>query len=202
MNLIDITHKFGTPEACNDFLEQMRWPDGPECVNCGSNRVSKYTKQAGTRERVNPKTGATELKPVPARILYICLDCKQQFSVGDGTIFNDTHLPLEKWFMATALMCNAKKGLSALQMKRDLQVAYKTAWYLNHRIRQAMALIETANDEPLAGTVEVDETYIGGKYDKRRKRAKYDKEPVVGIVARGGKAKTWHVPAVNRFNSM
>ena len=95
--------------------------------------------------------------------------------------------------MAVALMVNAKKGLSALQMKRDLKVAYKTAWYLNHRIRKAMGLVEAATDEPLTGTVEVDETYIGGKYDKRRKRARWDKEPVVGMVSRDGKAKTWHV---------
>ena len=93
-----------------------------------------------------------------------------KFSVTTGTLFNDTHLDLEKWFMAVALMVNAKKGISALQMKRDLKVAYKTAWYLNHRIRKAMELIELADDQPLSGTVEVDETYIGGKFDKRRKR--------------------------------
>ena len=126
--------------------------------------------------------------------------CKFQFSATTGTIFNDTHLDLEKWFMAVALMVNAKKGLSALQMKRDLKVAYKTAWYLNHRIRKAMGLIELADDEPLTGTVEVDETYIGGKYDKRRKRAKYDKEPVFGMVERAGKARTYHVPQINRFH--
>jgi hypothetical protein len=97
-------------------------------------------------------------------------------------------------------MVNAKKGLSALQMKRDLKVAYKTAWYLNHRIRKAMELIELATDEPLTGTVEVDETYIGGKFDKRRKRQRWDKEPVFGMVQRGGKAKTYHIPQVNRFH--
>src|SRR6266404_5998741 len=190
MNLIDVTKKFATPEACNDFIESMRWPDGVTCLACESKRVTKYQKQAGTRKRVNPTTGDTELKAVPARILYVCLDCGDQFSVTEGTIFNDTHLDLEKWFMAVALMVNAKKGLSALQMKRDLKVAYKTAWYLNHRIRKAMALVEGADEEPLAGTVEVDETYSGGKFDKRRKRQRWDKEPVFGMVQRGGKAKT------------
>src|SRR4051794_3015450 len=106
MNLIDVAKKFATPEACNDFLEQMRWPEGVECVHCASKKVSKYVKQAGTRTRKNPKTGALEVKPVPARLLYVCRDCKKQFSVIEGTIFNDTHLSLEKWFHAVALMVN------------------------------------------------------------------------------------------------
>ena len=170
MNLIDVAKQFATPEACNDFLENMRWPNGVECVYCGQKRVSKYVKRAGTRTRKNPFTGEPETKPVPSRILYVCLSCKKQFSVTEGTIFNDTHLSLDKWFMAVALMVNAKKGLSALQLKRDLKTAYKTAWYLSHRIRKAMGLCELADEEPLTGTVEVDETYMGSKkYDKRRK---------------------------------
>jgi transposase-like protein len=197
MNLIDVTKQFATPEACNDFLEEMRWPDGVECVHCGSQKVSKYVKQAGTRQRLNKKTGQTEVKPVPARILYICRDCKKQFSVTEGTIFNDTHLPLDKWFLATALMVNAKKGVSAMQIQRDLGVAYKTAWYLSHRIRKAMGLIELADEEPLRGTVEIDETYMGSKkYDKRRKRGKYENEPVFGMVERDGRARTDHMPTV------
>jgi transposase-like protein len=197
MNLIDVAKQFATPEACNDFLESMRWPDGVRCVNCDRAKVSKYVKQAGTRTRKNPKTGALETKAVPARILYICLDCKKQFSVTEGTIFNDTHLSLEKWYMATALMVNAKKGVSAKQLQRDLGTAYKTAWYLSHRIRKAMGLIELAEAEPLTGTVEADETYMGSKkYDKRRKRARWDKEPVFGVVAHGGKARTYRMPEV------
>ncbi len=194
MNLIDVAKKFATPESCNDFLEQMRWPEGVECVHCGGKRVSKYVKQASVR-----KSGARAGETVPSRILYVCLDCKQQFSVTEGTIFNDTHLPLEKWFHAVALMVNAKKGVSALQLKRDLGTAYKTAWYLAMRIRKAMGLLEAADERPLTGTVEADETYMGSKkYDKRRKRPKYAKEPVFGVIERNGRAKTFHVPAVNR----
>ena len=197
MNLIDVAKQFATPEACNDFLEQMRWPDGVECVKCGGKRVSKYVKQAGTRTRTNPKTGQAEVKPVPARILYVCLDCGEQFSVTEGTIFNDSHLPLEKWFHAVALMVNAKKGVSALQLKRDLGTAYKTAWYLAMRIRKAMGMLETADERPLTGTIEIDETYMGSKkYDPRRKRARWDKEPVFGMIERGGRAKTYHMPRV------
>lgn len=181
MNLIDVAKAFATPEACNDFLEQMR--------------VSKYVKQACTRTRKNRKTGRVEEKRVPARILYVCLKCKKQFSVTEGTTFNDTHLPLEKWFHSVTLV-NAKKGVSALQLKRDLGTAYKTAWYLAMRIRQAMGLIEGAEEEKLSGTVEADETYMGGKYDKRRSRAKFDKEPVFGVIQRNGKARTYHMPKV------
>jgi hypothetical protein len=178
MNLIDVAKQFATPEACNDFLEEMRWPDGVECVHCDGKRVSKYVKQASTRQRKNPKTGEMETKAVPARILYICLDCKKQSSVIEGTIFNDTHLPLHKWFLSVALMVNAKKGVSALQLQRDIRCAYKTAWYLSHRIRKAMGLVELADEEPLSGTVEIDETYVGSKkHDARRRRAKYYKEP-------------------------
>jgi transposase-like protein len=197
MNLIDVAKQFGTPEACNDFLESMRWPDGVICPECNSKRVSKYTKQTGSRLCINRDTAEEEIRAVPARILYSCLDCKFQFSVTTGTIFHDTHLPLEKWYMATALMVNAKKGVSAKQLQRDLGTAYKTAWYLSHRIRKAMGLIELAEDEPLTGTVEADETYMGSKkYDKRRKRARWDKEPVFGVVERGGKARTYHMPTV------
>lgn len=99
--------------------------------------------------------------------------------------------------MGVALMVNAKKGLSALQLKRDLNCAYKTAWFLSHRIRKAMGLIELADDEPLTGTVEVDETYMGSKkYDKRRKRGPYEKEPVFGMVERDGRVRTYHMPKV------
>jgi transposase-like protein len=196
---IDVTKQFGTPEACNDFLESMRWPDGVTCLGCESKKVTKYVKRAGTRKRIDAN-GEEVIKPVPARILYVCLDCGEQFSVTEGTIFNDTHLPLEKWYMAVALMVNAKKGVSAMQLKRDLGTAYKTAWHLGHRIRKAMGLIEAADETQLEGTVEVDETYIGGKYDKRRKRQRWDKQPVFGMVQRGGKVKTHHVPQINLYH--
>src|SRR5947209_2518252 len=123
MNLIDVAKQFATPEACNDFLEKMRWPEGVECVHCAGKRVTKYVKQTSTRTRLSAKTGKLEVKPVPARILYICLDCKKQFSVTERTIFNVTRLPIEKWLHAVALMVNAKKGVSALQLQRDLGTA-------------------------------------------------------------------------------
>lgn len=142
MNLIDVAKQFATEDACVDYLEKMRWPDGVTCLKCGGNNVSRIHTAETERKRKNPKTGEVEVKRVPGRIVYQCNnpECGHQFSATTGTIFHDTHLPLDKWFAAIALMTNAKKGLSALQLKRDLGVAYKTAWYLSHRIRQAMAL--------------------------------------------------------------
>lgn len=197
-SLIDVCRDFAKEEQCFDYLEKMRWPEGVECVGCGSKNVSKYTTNETTRNRKNPKTGEVEVKRVPARQIYQCLDCKHQFTATVGTLFNDSHLPLSQWFKAIALMSEAKKGISARQIQSHLQIgSYRTAWYLNHRIRKAM---EETDPEPLKGVVEIDETYIGGKYDRRRQRARWDKEPVFGMVERGGQARTWHVPTVNRWN--
>ncbi|HLN02700.1 MAG TPA: IS1595 family transposase [Bryobacteraceae bacterium] len=196
MNIIDAARRFSSEESALDYLENLRWPDGVRCLMCGGNRISKYNSRTNRKDR---KTGA--VKPGPLRYLYECLEptCKHQFTATTGTIFHDTHLPLEKWLLAVALMVNAKKGLSAKQVQRDLDVSYQTAWYLCHRIREAMGLqgVPTAR---FTGEVEADETYIGGKYDKRRKRERWDKEPVFGIVERGGKVRTWHIPEVNRFH--
>lgn len=202
MNLIDAAKQFATPESCVDYLEAMRWPDGVTCLQCSGSKVARIKTNDTERTRTNAK-GKVRTVRVPGRIVYQCQDpkCAHQFSATTGTIFHDTHLPLDKWFAAVALMVNAKKGLSALQLKRDLGCAYKTAWYLAHRIRKPMGLLELADSEPLTSTIEADETYMGSKKcDKRRKRAKYAKEPVFGVVERDGRAKTFHIPAVNRYH--
>jgi hypothetical protein len=191
MDLIAIATEFGTPEACFDFLEKMRWPEGVRClrvdadgVACESDKISKIV----TKESVR-KNG----RKIPARHLYQCLTCGHQFTPTTGTLFNDTHLPIQKWFFAVALMTNAKKGLSAKQMQRDLKVSYQTAWYLCHRIRESMQ----GGASLFTGTVEADEAYIGGKYDERRARQKYDKAPVVGILQRATKEKPSQVQAMH-----
>jgi len=194
-SLIEVYADFPSDESCLGFLEKMRWPNGVKCLACESDRISKFTVKETTRKRLNKRTGEVEIKTVPERHLYECLECGRQFTPTVGTIFNDSHLPLRQWFIAVALMCNAKKGLSAKQMQRDLGVTYRTAWYLNHRIRKAMV---EGPQGMFTGTVEVDETYVGGKYDRRLKRAKGDKEPVVGMIERGGKVRTFHVEKVNR----
>lgn len=153
---------FDTDAECREALETLRWPDGVCCLRCGSKSISRIT----TRKQLD------------------CNDCRYRFSVTTGTIFNDSHLPLPKWFMAVLLMCEAKKGISANQMKRTLGVAHKTAWYLCHRIRQAMM---EANPEPLTSTIECDETYISGKARGVGKgNCRVNKSMVLAALQRGG----------------
>ncbi len=138
MNLPRLMVDYDTDEECRAALEELRWPKGVTCLRCGSESISR----------------------IKTRKQYDCNACRYRFSVTTGTIFNDSHLALSKWFMAVFLMCEAKKGMSANQMKRTLGVAHKTGWYLCHRVREAMRDSDAA---PLTGTVEADETYIGGK---------------------------------------
>jgi transposase-like protein len=139
----------------------LRWPDGPKCLRCSQ-----------------PATA------VANRDTFDCNSCHYQFTVTTATIFHDTHLDLWKWFLATYLLCESRKGMSANQMKRQLKISYKTAWYLCHRIRAAM--LETAPTK-LGGTIEIDETYVGGK--ARRWRPKSVKSVVIGIRKRNGELR-------------
>src|SRR5436190_11687695 len=168
MNLIKLVEQFSDEEACRKHLAELRWPDGVKCLRCESTKINGPSK----------------------RHLYECAECGHQFSVKAGTIFHDSHLPLWKWFVATYLICESKKGMSANQLKRTLGVSYKTAWYLCHRIRSAM----TQDGAPLTGIVEADETYLGGKVRNKtraqREAAKMtgskEKTVVVGAIQRGG----------------
>ena len=117
INLISLVEKYSNEDACRAYLEELRWPDGVICPRCGSKSISRVQKYHALD----------------------CNSCRYQFSVTAGTIFQDTHLPLWKWFTAIYLMIESKKGISANQMKRTLGVSYKTAWYLCHRIRAAMS---------------------------------------------------------------
>jgi transposase-like protein len=168
MTLIDLTLAYSSDDRCRELLERLRWPSGPVCPRCGDSAV--------------------RLENTP-KLLY-CKKCDYQFSVTTGTIFHDSHLALIKWFTATLLMCEAKKGISALQVKRTVGMGYKTAWYLCHRIRKAMTEV---NREPLDGTVEMDETYVGGRrLGKGQWAGKQNKEIVVGIRQRGGDLRFFH----------
>ncbi len=164
MNLVALVERFGSEEKCRAYLETLRWPTGTACLRCGSLSVSRIGK----------------------RHQFDCNSCRYQFSVRSGTIFHDSHLPLWKWFLTAYMMIESKKGISANQIKRTLNVSYKTAWYLCHRIRAAMT--ET-NPELLGGTVEADETYVGGKQRDVRKPVKANKTMVMGVVERGGKVR-------------
>jgi transposase-like protein len=188
MNLIDVTQQFATDEQCLAYLEQMRWPDGKvRCPVCGNDHISRITRKSQTKN--------------VRKSLYQCLEptCKQQFSATSGTIFNDSHLPLNKWFMALAIVVDAKKGISANQLKEHLGIgSYRTAWYMAHRIRKAM---EDGEGIKLIGTVEIDETYIGGKSKRRGGGGVRNQKPrnekfdmVLGLRERKGRVKYVHVP--------
>jgi transposase-like protein len=173
-NLINLIERYSNEEKCRKYLEGLRWHNGIKCPRCGSKKVSHIAK----------------------RDQYDCDKCRYQFSVTAGSIFHDSHLPLWKWFLAVYLMTESKKGISANQLKRSLDISYKTAWYLCHRIRKAME--EALNKPKLDGTVEVDETYIGGRYDDRRKRNAWEKQAVVGLLQRDGTFEAKTIPTVSK----
>ena len=144
---MDLT-KFAGEQACLAYLEEIRWPKGVRCPKCTGRKISKFTTPESKRSKkyICKRTGEAKDWKIPARTLYECLDstCRYQFTAKTGTVFSDSHLPLQKWFLAIALMTSAEKGISAVRLKRDLGVGYQTAWYLCHRIREAM---ERSTDE-------------------------------------------------------
>jgi len=180
--------QFNDETEARRYLEAQRWPNGAACVHCGgTERV--YAVKANEKAKVRDG-------------LYHCNDCGQQFTVTVGTVFEGSKVPLHKWLAATYLMCSSKKGISSKQIERTLGVSYKTAWFMSHRIREAMR-----EDGPglLGGggkTVEVDETFIGRDKTIKPKRSKkgrgyHHKQKVLSLVERGGKVRSTHVPAVN-----
>jgi transposase-like protein len=165
--LLSVIEKYGTDDHCREALTKLRWPFGVTCPECSSAKISRVVK----------------------RNIFDCDSCRYQFSVLAGTIFHDSHLPLTKWFYATYIMCESRKGVSANQLKRMLGVSYKTAWYLCHRIRAAM---KEAEPRPkMTGIVEMDETYIGGHHHGAGVEGRGDpkKEIVIGIRKRNGELR-------------
>jgi transposase-like protein len=174
MTLLDVNEMFSTDTQCRELLERLRWPEGVMCPRCKDTRVSRLKAYAR----------------------YECVGCEYQFTVTSSTIFHDSHLPLPIWFIATLLLCEAKKGMSAHQLRRTIwgehKGSYKTAWYLFHRIRAAMA---TAERPMLDGTVEIDETYVGGHNRGSMRKAGFgdsNKQVVLGIRQRGGAVRFFH----------
>jgi transposase-like protein len=172
MTLPEVNTMFSTDEKCRELLERLRWPEGVTCPRCKDRRVSRMKDYAR----------------------FECVGCEYQFTVMSGTIFHDSHLPLPMWFLAVLLICEAKKGMSAMQLKRTLwglhKGSYKTAWYLCQRIRAAMA---TAEKNMLDGKLEIDETYVGGKKKGKRFQGHRDhKECVIGIRQRSGDLRFFH----------
>lgn len=169
-------------DAAREFLEKRLWPDGPVCPHCGLVNEAIKLEPAG------------DTKTHGRKGLYQCA-CRKQFTVTVDTIFEDSHIPLHKWLLAVHLMCSSKKGISALQLQRNLELgSYRTAWFMCHRVRWAMTqspMVEALTQ--LKGTVEVDETYVGGKEKGKRGRPGKDskKTPVLALVERGGSVRSF-----------
>ncbi len=175
MNLVVLVERFCNEDKCRTYLEKLRWQDGVRCPRCQSEKISG----------------------IEGREQFDCQACHYHFSVTAGTIFHDSHLPLWKWFLTIYMMAESKKGVSANQIRRTIGVSYKTAWYLCHRIRAAMT---KASPQPLNGTVEVDETFIGGKRKGcGRGRGPAKKTVVAGIVKRGGDVRMSVIPNTTKM---
>jgi transposase-like protein len=184
--------QFKTPEAAREYLEKLRWPEGPVCPHCGSVSKEHYSLQGNAH-----RDG-----------LWKCRDCREQFTVTVGTVFERSKVPLNVWLQAVYLLCSSKKGMSSHQLQRTLGVTYKTAWFMAHRIREAMKSGGTGLLGGGGGVVEVDETFFGVKDEARHKvrRGKStrrdrvmlgDKRPIIALVERGGETRAYHIPDVS-----
>ncbi|EKF20111.1 IS1595 family transposase [Nitratireductor pacificus] len=176
--------------AAFEHVESILWPQGPVCPHCGG--MDKHYKLVGVRTKPSKKNP----EGIERHGLYKCGECRKQYTVRIGTIFEESHLPLHKWLQAIHLMCSSKKGISAHQLHRTLEVTYKTAWFLAHRIREAM---RSDDFTPMGGngmTVEADETYIGRLAGVPKQMASgAHKNIVMTLVERGGRARSFHIDA-------
>ena len=169
---------FHDEAAAFAHVESVIWPHGPVCPHCGN--VGKMYALKGVRTKPSKKNP----EGVERHGLYKCAECKKQFTVRVGTIFEESHMPLHKWLQAIHLMCSSKKGISAHQLHRVLEVQYKTAWFVAHRIREAMRSGELGPMGGDGGVVEVDETFIGREPGKPKRRAYHHKMKVLTLVDR------------------
>jgi transposase-like protein len=190
LNLATLAGVFADETKAREFLESKLWPAGPVCPHCACAEVYKLTAKPTSKKPVRPG-------------VYKCKACRKQFTVRVGTIFEDSHIPLCKWLMALHLMTSSKKGVSSLQISRECGITIKSAWFLTHRIREAMR--DTGPLEPLTGIVEADETYVGGKprrsaglWGKKNKAGRGTKKtPVMVLVQRDGSARCRPLANVN-----
>jgi transposase-like protein len=175
MSVLNEPH-FHDEHAAIARLERILWPNGPVCPHCGN--TDKIYAIKGKSARPGLKT---------------CGACRKQFTVKVATLFEDSHVPMHKWWQAVHLLCSSKKGISSHQLHRVLKVTYKTAWFMSHRIREAMRTGELAPMGGTGGIVEVDETFIGQKEGKRKRRGYGHKNAVLSLVERGGEVRSVHV---------
>jgi transposase-like protein len=169
--------QFQTPEKAREYLEAIRWPNGAVCPHCGV--VGAHYKLIGKATRPG---------------LYKCKDCREQFSATVGTVFERSKIKLNVWLQAVYLLCSSKKGMSSHQLHRMLGVTYKTAWFMTHRIREAMNGTDGGLLGSGGGIVEADETFWGNKKLVKKIRGTKLKMKVLSLVERGGKVRSFHIP--------
>lgn len=199
LNLVTLAQHFSDEDKAREFLEALRWPDGPVCPKCG---------EVNNAYRLEPKPSKKDTHV--RKGVWKCGGCREQFTVTVGTIFEDSHIPLSKWLLAYHLLCASKKGMSAHQLHRMLKVTYRSAWFMAHRIRYTMS--QEPLSSKLRGIIEVDETYIGGKLrtvpqvqkfgmrPKDRVSPVSNKAAVVSVLQRGGRVQSQHVERVTTEN--
>jgi transposase-like protein len=187
VNLNDLSKHFSDETSARQFLERLRWPHGPRCPHCGSEKAYRLAPTPGSK------------RPVRAGVCK-CAQCRKQFTVTVGTIFEDSHIPLSRWLLAIHLLCASKRGMSAHQLHRMLGVTYKSAWFMAHRIRYAMTQPPLERLLGAGGVVEADETYIGGRTHGYQWRAEKQKVPVVALVERSGEARAMALDRVTGKN--
>jgi transposase-like protein len=192
--------RYQNADAAREHLEALMWPDGPFCPHCGSVKATRLPPQRKRKTKAHPD-GAIRNGVVQ------CNDCRQQYTVTVGTVFESSKVGLHKWLYVNHVLCSSKKGTSAHQIARNIGVTYKTAWFMMHRIREAM---KDTHSGPMGGhgeTIEADETYVGGKtknrnakqqerFEGQRRSPTQGKQPVVSLVERNGRVRSFHVANV------
>ncbi len=177
LTLDQINTRFASDETAREYIETILWPKGPVCPHCknaDAKRIWKIQANPGKKIRAG---------------LYRCAECNKEFTVTVGTIFEDSHIPLRKWLIACYLICSSKKGISSLQLQRILDLgSYRTALFMTHRLRYALQ--DPVFSDKLTGTIEADETYVGGKSKGKGRHFMGNKVPVFAMVERGGRVRS------------
>jgi transposase-like protein len=177
--------RFQNEDAAFAFVEARLWPEGPTCPHCGYANAKRICKMDGKTTR---------------RGLYNCNECRKPFTVRMGTIFESSHLPLHLWLQVIHLMCASKKGISTRQIQRMLVCSMKTAWFLGHRIREALATREIGPIGGEGSIVEIDETFIGRREGVEVRRGYAHKNVVLSLVERGGSVRSFHVDSTKKVD--